>query len=148
MIEEPRRQIENFARAGADIITIHAETSRHLHGDIGIIKKLGKKAGIAINPATPLDVLEWILDEVDMVLLMTVNPGFGGQNYISACTSKIKNLKNIILSRGLNVDIEVDGGINEVTVKEVKNAGANVIVSGSSFFKARSKIEFVKMIKE
>ncbi|MEE0419541.1 MAG: ribulose-phosphate 3-epimerase [Lachnospiraceae bacterium] len=134
MIADPDRYIPDFAACGADIITVHAEACRHLDRTIQLIHSLGKKAGVSLNPATDLSVLEYVLDQVDMVLLMTVNPGFGGQKYIPYCTGKIARLRGMIEERGLSVDIEVDGGINRDTVSEVLNAGANVIVAGSAVF--------------
>ena len=134
MIADPDRYIKDFADCGADIITVHAEACRHLDRTIQLIHSLGKKAGVSLNPATDLSVLEYVLDQVDMVLLMTVNPGFGGQKYIPYCTRKIAKLRGMIEERGLSVDIEVDGGINRETVLEVLDAGANVIVAGSAVF--------------
>lgn len=134
MVNEPERYINDFAASGADLITVHAEACKHLHSTIQKIKKANLKVGVALNPATPLSVLDHILQDIDMVLIMTVNPGFGGQIYIPAMTEKIKSLKSIIESRNLSVDIQVDGGINKDTVTEVLEAGANVIVMGSSVF--------------
>ncbi|MBN1903826.1 MAG: ribulose-phosphate 3-epimerase [Deltaproteobacteria bacterium] len=134
MIENPDQYVEAFAKAGANIITIHAEAVNHLHRSIQIIKGAGCKAGVSLNPATPIDVLEYILDDIDMVLVMTVNPGFGGQKFIPATLSKIKRLREMIVSRGLNIDIEVDGGINPETIKKVSGAGANVFVAGAFVF--------------
>lgn len=134
MIEEPVRYVEEFARAGADIITVHAEACRHLDRTVQSIRDLGKKAGVALNPATDLSCLTHILPEVDMVLLMTVNPGFGGQRFIPYCMDKIRMLREQIKARGLGTDIEVDGGITLNNVGEVLEAGANVIVAGSAVF--------------
>lgn len=134
MISDPERYIEDFAACGADLITVHAEACRDLDHTIQKIKKLGKKAGIALNPATPLSVLDYVLEKVDMVLIMTVNPGFGGQKYIESCTLKIARLRKLIIERKLNVDIQVDGGIDRHTVRTVLDAGANVIVAGSAVF--------------
>jgi ribulose-phosphate 3-epimerase len=134
MVEEPGRYIEEFVSCGADIITVHAEACKHLDRVIGQIKDAGAKAGVSLNPATTLSTLDHILDRLDMVLLMTVNPGFGGQKYISYCTDKIKDLKKRIDDRKLSVDIEVDGGIKLANVGEVIEAGANVIVTGSAVF--------------
>lgn len=132
MIDAPERYIAEFAKAGADIITVHSEATPHAHRCIQQIKELGKKAGIALNPSTPLSVLDYLLDDVDMVLLMTVNPGFGGQKYIGTMTKKIAELKKKVGDR--NIDIEVDGGITTENVAEVLSAGANVIVAGSAVF--------------
>lgn len=134
MITNPERYIEDFAKCGADIITVHAESTAHLNRVIAQIKELGLKAGVAINPATPLSVLEYVLEYVDMVLVMTVNPGFGGQTYIENSTKKIHDLRKMINERHLNIDIEVDGGIKLHNVKEVMDAGANIIVAGSAVF--------------
>lgn len=134
MICDPDRYIADFAAAGADIITVHAEACPHLNRTIASIKEQGVKAGVVLNPATPLTELEYILEDLDMVLLMTVNPGFGGQKYIESCTRKIQDLRKLITDRGLNIDIEVDGGIKLDNVKKVLDAGANVIVAGSAVF--------------
>ncbi|MDO5424107.1 MAG: ribulose-phosphate 3-epimerase [Eubacteriales bacterium] len=134
MIEKPERYIEEFAGLGADVITVHAEACTHLDRVIHQIKAAGKKAGVALNPATDLSVLEYVLDQVDMVLIMTVNPGFGGQGYIPYSTEKIRRLRRMCTERGLSTDIQVDGGINEKTLKLVLEAGANVIVAGSAVF--------------
>lgn len=134
MICDPDRYIAEFAAAGADIITVHAEACPHLNRTIASIKEQGVKAGVVLNPATPLTELEYILEDLDMVLLMTVNPGFGGQKYIESCTRKIQDLRKLITDRGLNIDIEVDGGIKLDNVRKVLDAGANVIVAGSAVF--------------
>lgn len=134
MICNPDRYIAEFAAAGADIITVHAEACPHLNRTIAAIKEQGVKAGVVLNPATPLTELEYILEDLDMVLLMTVNPGFGGQKYIESCTRKIQELRRMITDRGLNIDIEVDGGIKLDNVQKVLDAGANVIVAGSAVF--------------
>lgn len=134
MIEHPERYIKEFAECGADIITVHTEATQHLDRVLMQIKECGLKAGVALNPATPLSVLEYVLDYVDMVLIMSVNPGFGGQQYISYITEKIRDLKVMIKKRGLNIDVEVDGGIKLNNVEEVLKAGANVIVAGSAVF--------------
>jgi len=134
MIENPDRYIAPFAKAGANIISIHAEASKDLEKDIELIKSLGVKAAVVINPKTGIKTIEKVLDKVSMVLLMTVNPGFEGQKFIPEVLPKIKELKQVIDSRNLKVDIEVDGGINLDTVKEVIKAGANVIVAGSAIY--------------
>lgn len=135
MVEEPDRYVEEFARCGADIITVHAEACRHLHRTLQHIRALGKKAGVALNPATPIQTVECVLDDVDMILLMTVNPGFGGQPYIPYSTEKIRSLRGMLEERGKEIDIQVDGGITLSNLEEVLVAGANVIVAGSSVFK-------------
>lgn len=135
MIEEPIRYIDDFAKVGADIITVHAETCTHLDRTIEAIKEKGLLAGVAINPATPVSVLEPILGKVDMVLIMTVNPGFGGQKLIPYTLDKVRELKKLLNTKGLKVDIEVDGGITLENVEQILEAGANVIVAGSAVFK-------------
>ena len=134
MAQEPTHLIKEFAQAGADMITVHAEACTHLDRTLGMIHELGCKAGIAINPATPVSVLENVIELADMVLIMTVNPGFGGQKYISYCTGKIRRLREMAESRGKDLYIEVDGGINRETIYQVLEAGANVIVAGSAVF--------------
>ncbi|MCM1106697.1 MAG: ribulose-phosphate 3-epimerase [Blautia sp.] len=134
MIEEPIRYIGQFAGAGADIITVHAEACRHLDRTIDEIKDRGLLAGVAVNPATPLTAVQHVLGKVDMVLVMTVNPGFGGQRLIPYTIDKVRKLKQMVDSRHLKVDIEVDGGITRDNVANVMEAGANVIVSGSGVF--------------
>ena len=134
MIDQPERYIREFADCGADLITIHAESTNHLNRAVMAVKELGLKVGVALNPATPLSVLEHIIEDIDMVLIMTVNPGFGGQKYIWNMTKKISDLRAMIQEKNLNVDIEVDGGIKLDNVEEVLDAGANVIVAGSAVF--------------
>lgn len=134
MIENPDMYIEEFVKAGADLITVHQEACTHLHRTIQNIKSYGVKAAVSLNPATPLSTIEEILPELDMVLIMSVNPGFGGQSYIETCTDKIKRLKAMIDTRGLNIDIQVDGGIKSDNVGKVLEAGANIIVAGSAIF--------------
>lgn len=134
MIEEPIRYIDEFADAGADIITVHAESCKHLDRTIDAIKEKGIIAGVALNPVTPLSAIEYVLPKVDMVLVMTVNPGFGGQKLIPYTVDKVRDLKKLIQSTGNKVDIEVDGGINLNNVREVMEAGANIIVAGSAVF--------------
>lgn len=134
MIDEPVRYVKEFAKAGADIITVHAEACMHLDRTVAAIKEQGKKAAVALNPATDLSCLSYLLPELDMVLLMTVNPGFGGQKFIPYCMDKIRDLRSMADRRGLSLDIEVDGGINLQNVREVTAAGANVIVAGSAVF--------------
>ncbi|BAK48558.1 hypothetical protein CXIVA_25890 [Clostridium sp. SY8519] len=135
MIEEPVRYITEFAQAGADLITVHAEACKHLDRTVMAIKDAGLLAGVALNPATSLSALDEILPELDMVLLMSVNPGFGGQKYIPYVTKKIRNLRSRIDTLGCSVDIEVDGGVNLNNVQEIMDAGANIIVAGSAVFR-------------
>jgi ribulose-phosphate 3-epimerase len=134
MIVEPERYLADFARAGADYIIVHQEASPHLHRAIEQIHRLGKRAGVAINPATPLTVLQEVLDDVDLVLCMTVDPGFGGQPYIAGMTPKIERLRAMIAQRGARCDLEVDGGIHAETAPLAVRAGANVLVAGSSVY--------------
>lgn len=134
MIEEPERYIADFAEAGADLITVHAESTRHLDRTVESIKEKGILAGVALNPATPLAAVEYLLPKVDMVLIMSVNPGFGGQRLIPYTLQKVRELKKMIDARGLKTDIEVDGGVNLENVAEVLGAGANIIVAGSAVF--------------
>ena len=134
MIEEPDRYVEDFAKAGADIITVHAEACRHLDRTVAHIKELGTMAGVAINPATPIEVLRHVIDQVDMVLIMTVNPGYGGQKLIPYTLEKVTELRRILGERGIKLDIEVDGGITLDNVDQALIAGANIIVAGSAVF--------------
>ena len=144
MIESPERYIKEFAEAGADWISIHAEATKHLHRAIWKIKELGKKAGVALNPHTPIEVIKYVLEDLDYVLIMTVNPGFGGQKFIKNCLSKIRELKNMIDKKELEILIQVDGGINSETAPEVIKAGANVLVAGSAVF---GKNDYAKAIE-
>lgn len=134
MIAEPDRYVEDFARAGADWITVHVETCPHLHRTIDFIKKLGKKAGAVLNPATPLASLDCILPDLDLVMLMSVNPGFGGQSFISSTLTKLRDLKDTLDARGLKTGIEVDGGVSPKNLAAVALAGANIFVAGSAVF--------------
>lgn len=135
MVSNPENHIDSFARAGADIMTIHAETTIHIHGSLQKIKSAGMKAGVVINPGTPLAAIEHVLNLVDQVLIMTVNPGFGGQAYIPEMADKIAALVQMRQKKGLSFDIEVDGGIDDKTIASAKEAGANVFVAGSYLFK-------------
>ena len=134
MIEKPERYVREFAQLGADIITVHAEACTHIDRVLSQIHSAGKKAGIALNPGTSLSVLDCVLELADMVLIMTVNPGFGGQKYISYCTEKIRRLRRLAAEKNPGLHIEVDGGINRTTIHEVLEAGANIIVAGSAVF--------------
>ncbi|MDD9329120.1 MAG: ribulose-phosphate 3-epimerase [Bartonella sp.] len=137
MIKPVDPYLESFAKAGSDIITIHAESSTHLHRSLQMIKAMGKKAGIAINPSTSEHVLEYLLDQLDLILIMTVNPGFGGQNFIPDMEDKIKRVKNMIANRP--IDLEVDGGITIDTIGKTAIAGANIFVAGSAIYKNGNK---------
>jgi len=148
MIENPDAYIPDFVKAGANLITVHAEACRHLDRTLRFIREHGVKAGVALNPATSLTAVEWILNEVDLVLVMTVNPGFGGQNFIPEMLSKIKQLKLMLNSRGLDdVHIEVDGGINENTAKLVVDSGADVLVAGQAIFGSHDRKTAMERIR-
>lgn len=134
MIEKPDQYIPDFAKAGADIIVVHAEAATHLHRSVQLIKSLGKKAGVSLNPATPLSALEMVLPDLDLALLMTVNPGFGGQSFIENCLSKITELRGMIDALGLPIELEVDGGVKIDNIEKVAAAGADVFVAGSAVF--------------
>jgi len=140
MIEHPERYISEFAKAGADIITVHVEACPHLHGTIKSIKELGVKAGVSLNPATPISAIEEIIPHVDLVLIMSVNPGFGGQSFIPATLPKIANVRKILDDRKLNAELEVDGGVTADNAPGIVKAGANVLVAGNSIFKATEGI--------
>lgn len=135
MVVDPERYVDQFAQAGADIMTIHTEATDHIHGALQKIKAAGMKAGVVINPGTPVSALEPVLNLVDQVLIMTVNPGFGGQAFIPECLDKIAEVARLRAEKGLSFDIEVDGGIDDTTIKLAKLAGANVFVAGSYLFK-------------
>jgi len=136
MIVEPERYVEAFAKAGADIITVHEEASVHLHRTLQQIRSLGKRAGVALNPHTPEDSLRYVLPDLDMVLVMSVNPGFGGQSFIPSALAKLERLRRMIDESGYNIDLQVDGGIKPGTAKQVVAAGADVLVAGSAIFNA------------
>jgi ribulose-phosphate 3-epimerase len=140
MIEQPERYLADFAEAGADRITVHVETCPHLHRTIQQIRELGLKPGVTLNPATPLSSLEEILPEVDLVLVMSVNPGFGGQSYIPSSTVKIARLRKMLAAIGSKAELEVDGGINQDTITEIVEAGASVLVIGSAIFNDRASV--------
>jgi len=148
MIENPELYLDDFAKAGADIITVHQEACVHLHSTIEQIHELGIRAGVSINPATPVSTLEEIVSEVDLVLVMTVNPGFGGQSYISACTSKIEKLRAMLDICESSADLEVDGGVNVKTVSEIIAAGANAFVAGSAVYNDKQSVaENVRILR-
>ena len=147
MTEHPETRIAAFAEAGADIITFHIEAARHAHRIVQQIKAAGCKAGIALNPATPLVMLEELLGDIDMALLMTVNPGYGGQKFIQSMLEKIEILRHTVEDNGFKVDIEVDGGINAETAKLVVEAGANVLVAGSAVYGAADAAVAIRAIR-
>jgi ribulose-phosphate 3-epimerase len=147
MISNPDEYIEKFAEAGADIITVHAEATKHINRTIQLIKSCGKKVGVALNPATSLSVLDYVLEDLDMALIMTVNPGFGGQSYIEFCTKKIETLKNLMIRSAIDFNIEVDGGIDAGNIFKVTKAGANIIVAGSAIYNAPDTAEAIKQLR-
>jgi len=147
MIENPDRYIPDFAKAGADILTVHQETVPHLHRTVQLIRSLGKKAGVSINPATPVAALDLILDDLDLVLVMSVNPGFGGQSFIPSCLGKIATLRRMIAERGLEVELEVDGGVKTDNIGRIVAAGADVLVAGSAVFGTDDYRETIAALK-
>ena len=140
MIENPEFYLKDFSKAGADIITVHQEATPHLHRTIQQIHDLGIKAGVSINPSTSVRTLDEIICDVDLILVMSVNPGFGGQSYIHSCTNKIRKVREMLDERGVSADLEVDGGVNVDTVCEVISAGANAFVAGSAIFNDRNSV--------
>ncbi|EOH96740.1 ribulose-phosphate 3-epimerase [Enterococcus haemoperoxidus ATCC BAA-382] len=147
MIVQPENYIEAFAKAGADIITVHAESTPHIHRAVQMIKASGVKSGVVINPGTPLSAIEYVLDLVDQVLIMTVNPGFGGQSFIESSLDKIAQLKEWKETKGYTYDIEVDGGIVPETAKRCKEAGANVFVAGSYIYNSESPKDRIEALR-
>lgn len=139
MVEEPIRFVNDFVDAGADGITVHVEACKHLYRTIKEIKETGAKACVALNPTTPLHVLEYILEDLDMILIMCVNPGYGGQSFIPAIYEKIRDLKDMLERKQINIDIQVDGGVNLVNIHSILQAGANVIVAGNAIFSGNVK---------
>ncbi|HEX8908775.1 MAG TPA: ribulose-phosphate 3-epimerase [Anaeromyxobacteraceae bacterium] len=148
MIVEPERYVEAFAKAGADVVSVHAEVSPHLHRTLQAIRAAGARPAVALNPSTPLSAVEWVLSDCELVLIMTVNPGFGGQRYIAACTEKVRQLRALADARGQALDIEVDGGIRADTVAEPAAAGANVFVAGTAVFGAGDYAAAIRGIRE
>lgn len=147
MIVEPDRYFEKFHEAGADIITFHYEASTHIHRSVQKLKSLGVKAGVVLNPHTPVSLLEDILGDLDLVLLMSVNPGFGGQKFIERTYSKIEKLRNMIDSQGLSTMIEVDGGVSTANAKRLFDTGADVLVAGNAVFKSDNPIKTIEELK-
>jgi len=147
MIEKPDLYLDSFVQAGAHFITVHAEACTHLHRTLQTIREKGVKAGVALNPATPLTTIEYVLEQVDMVLLMTVNPGFGGQNFIKSVLPKIEKLKKMITEKDLSIDIEVDGGINKQTAPLAIAAGANILVAGSAVYGSDNIPQIISCLK-
>jgi len=149
MIEHPERYISEFVQAGADIITVHVEASPHLHATIRLIKELGVKAGVSLNPPTPLSAIEEFMPHVDLVLIMSVNPGFGGQSFIPATLPRIANMRKMLDDRKLSAELEVDGGINADNAPDIVKAGANVLVAGNSVFRAKEGIsQAIRRLRE
>jgi ribulose-phosphate 3-epimerase len=148
MISDPDKYVDEFVDAGADILTVHPETLMHLHRSIQHIKSKGIRAAVSLNPATPLDVLDYILEDLDMVLIMSVNPGFGGQAFIPAVVPKIGKLREEIDGKGLDVEIEVDGGISPDTIARVSSAGADVFVAGSAIFYSDDYEKTIRLMRE
>ena len=140
MIEAPERYVEDFAKAGADIITVHAEATTHLHRTVHLIRELGKKPSVAINPSTPVSAIEEVIADLDQALVMTVNPGYGGQSFIPSMLHKISRVRAMIDERGLSTDLEVDGGISSATAESAVTAGANVLVAGSAVYNAQQTV--------
>jgi ribulose-phosphate 3-epimerase len=147
MIEQPERFIEAFAKAGADYISIHVEACVHLHRTIQLIKSYGVKAGVVLNPATPVSTIQHIIKEVDLVLLMTVNPGFGGQKFIDSVLPKISEVKDLAKQNGVNIEIEVDGGVNQETAKLCVDHGASILVAGSAVYNAPDRKQAIDQIR-
>jgi ribulose-phosphate 3-epimerase len=147
MIVEPERYLEDFAKAGADSLTVHVETCPHLHRTVQQIRQAGAKAAVTLNPATSLSTLEEILPDVDMVLVMSVNPGFGGQSFIPSCLEKIRRLRAMIDQRGLSTQIEVDGGVHAQNAAEVIAAGADILVAGSAVFGAKDYAQAIRSLR-
>ncbi|MFO8163471.1 MAG: ribulose-phosphate 3-epimerase [Thermodesulfobacteriota bacterium] len=148
MIENPERYIDDFVTAGSDAITIHAETVTHLHRLLGVIRDAGIKAGAALNPATPLSSIQYVLYNLDMVVLMTVNPGFGGQTFIPEILQKIEELRSMLDKKGSEADIEVDGGINIDNIAQVARAGASVFVAGNAIFGSPNYAETIALMRK
>ena len=148
MIENADRYIEDFAKAGADYITVHVEANPHLHRTIQLIRSFGVKPGVVLNPHTPVESILPILEDIDLVLFMTVNPGFGGQKFIESVLPKVEQLSKIIRDKGLAIDIEIDGGINEETIAACAKAGANVFVAGSAIYSKPDRAAALQKIKQ
>jgi ribulose-phosphate 3-epimerase len=148
MIENPSRYIDDFKNAGADYITVHAEACRHLNRTINKIKELGIKAGVSLNPHTNEDVLKYLLQDLDMILVMSVNPGYGGQSFIRSSLNKINNISKMVKESNNDIIIAVDGGINKENIKEVYNAGANFIIAGSAVFKSNDPEKEILLLKQ
>lgn len=147
MIVEPEKYVEAFANAGADVLTVHVEACTHLHRVLQQIRQVGARPAVVLNPATPLSAVEEVLGDVDMVMIMSVNPGFGGQSFIESAVDKVRRLRAMLDARGLDVDIEVDGGINAQTAKQVVDAGATVLVAGSYVFRSKDYAQAIRSLR-
>ncbi len=147
MIVQPERYIKAFCSAGADIVTVHAEATDHLHRAVQTIRDCGSRPGVVLNPATPLDAIKYVLPDVDFVLLMSVNPGYGGQKFIPQILDKVKDLRKMAKSAGRKLEIEIDGGINEETAKLARDAGVDILVAGNAIFTAKDPAELVRIFR-
>lgn len=147
MIENPDAYIEQFAKAGADYITVHVEACRHLHRTLQLIRSYGVKPGVVLNPHTPVETIQHVLEEIDLVLFMTVNPGFGGQAFIPSVLNKVKQLSDIVKERNLSIEIEIDGGVDEETIIPCVEAGATILVAGSAIYGKEDRAEALQRIK-
>ncbi|MGH2317450.1 ribulose-phosphate 3-epimerase [Planococcus sp. SE5232] len=148
MIQNPDQYIEEFAKAGADFITVHVEACPHLHRTIQLIRSFGVKPGVVLNPHTPIETIQHVLEDIDLVLFMTVNPGFGGQKFIHSVVPKVKQLSDIIKEKGLSIEIEIDGGINEETIIPCAEAGATVFVAGSAIYSKKDRTQALQAIRK
>lgn len=148
MIVEPERYVEGFIEAGADIVAVHAEATTHLHSTLQQIRNAGARSGVVLNPATSETELDYVLEDLDMVLIMSVNPGFGGQSFIDSALRKCERIREMAVSRGLNLDIEVDGGVKVNNIRSVADAGANVFVAGSAIFKSESYADTIAAMRD
>ncbi|MFC1862808.1 ribulose-phosphate 3-epimerase [Thermodesulfobacteriota bacterium] len=148
MISNPDQYIPDFVKAGSDIITVHTEAVNHLHRSLQYIRDSGAKPAVSLNPATPIEMIEYVMGDLDMVLLMSVNPGFGGQAFIPSVIPKIERLRKMIDERGLNIEIEIDGGVNPDTINSVSKAGGDVFVAGSAIFKSKNYADTIRIMRE
>ncbi|MDX1778777.1 MAG: ribulose-phosphate 3-epimerase [Thermodesulfobacteriota bacterium] len=148
MISEPDRYVQDFIKAGSDLLSVHVETCPHLQRTLTYIRELGGKPAAVLNPSTPISTLEYVLDDLDMVLLMTVNPGFGGQKFIPTMVPKIKQMRKLIDEKKLPIELEVDGGVNLENISQISEAGADVVVAGSAVYKSKDCRETVRLMKE
>lgn len=147
MIVHPERYIEQFCDAGADFVTVHAEATEHLHRAVQTIKKCGARPGVVLNPGTPVEAVKYLLPDVDLVLLMSVNPGYGGQEFIPQILDKIKELRQLAVSMNRRIEIEIDGGVNETTAPQITEAGADILVAGNAIFTSRDPAALIKKFK-